>query len=330
MSDSAIPTFHTPPAFVSAVTLPLRRHRAPALRHHVTPRAALAKEPKGGAPRYIGAAPRERRGTLRVASFLRDAAPAVPPSTDAGRYRWSNGGYNKLTRSTAIWSFVATLIARNFLDGKKYSYLFFDRSEEKVKERRRELAAWARERILNLGPTMIKVGQLAAARADILPAEVIGELSLLTDKVPAFDWATAESILEDAFGKKLTDVFSWIETTPLAAASLGQVHRAALKNGTEVVVKIQRPGLQRLFDLDLDALRIVAEYLQKSKKYGGETRDWVGIYEECRKTLYEEIDYLLELSVCIPFAAPRCILFVSLRRWLCGDPSNKEPCQNSL
>jgi predicted unusual protein kinase regulating ubiquinone biosynthesis (AarF/ABC1/UbiB family) len=106
-------------------------------------------------------------------------------------------------------------------------------------------------------------------------------------------------MLEEEYGRPVADVFAYFDKEPLAAASLGQVHRAGLRvpESTvpeDVVVKIQRPALRQLFDLDLDALRSVAEYLQKSKQWGGDTRDWVGIYEECRKTLYQEIDYNLE------------------------------------
>lgn len=95
-------------------------------------------------------------------------------------------------------------------------------------------------------------------------------------------------------GREVEDVFEYVDKIPLAAASLGQVHRARLRTGEDVVVKVQRPGLERLFDLDLDALKVVVEYLQRSKEYGGETRDWVAIYEECKKTLYLEIDYVIE------------------------------------
>ena len=148
---------------------------------------------------------------------------------------------------------------------------------------------------------MIKVGQLASTRADILPAEVIAQLSFLQDRVPAFSWRVAESILREEYGRPVEDVFAYFEKVPLAAASLGQVHRAVLPTGEHVVVKIQRPGLERLFDLDLWALKVVAQYLQKSKKYGGNGRDWVAIYEECAKVLYEEIDYLREAESCQRF-----------------------------
>lgn len=96
-------------------------------------------------------------------------------------------------------------------------------------------------------------------------------------------------------------MFRYFDKQPLAAASLGQVHRAQLLSGEEVVVKVQRPGLRDLFDLDLDALQSVATFLQNSKKYGGKTRDWLGIYNECRKVLLEEIDYIAEAKNCERF-----------------------------
>lgn len=148
---------------------------------------------------------------------------------------------------------------------------------------------------------MIKVGQLASTRADILPRQVIEELSSLQDRVPAFPWHTAESLLREQYGRHVADVFAYFEKTPIAAASLGQVHRARLFSGEQVVVKIQRPNLKRLFDLDLNALKRVAEYLQKSTKHGGNGRDWVAIYDECARVLYEEIDYVREANSCQRF-----------------------------
>lgn len=140
--------------------------------------------------RYIGEAPVTRRGRLRVGMerFAKDvggASLSAPLAQNAESYKWSNEGYNKITRSVGIWGFIARLLVSNYVNNKRWTYLLFNRSDERVKARRRALAAWAREEILNLGPTMIKVGQLAAARADIFPVEVIEELSVLQDKVSA-------------------------------------------------------------------------------------------------------------------------------------------------
>lgn len=148
---------------------------------------------------------------------------------------------------------------------------------------------------------MIKVGQLASTRADLLPPEVVDELRQLQDRVPAFTWETVRKVLEEEYGRPVEEVFQYLDKTPIAAASLGQVHRAILPTGEYVVVKIQRPKLKQLFDLDLDALRDVAIYLQKSKTYGVNGRDWVGTYEECARVLYEEIDYVRETENCTKF-----------------------------
>lgn len=124
---------------------------------------------------------------------------------------------------------------------------------------------------------LFRVGQLASSRADILPREVVEELSLLQDRVPGFGYPAAARIIEEELGAPVPELFAWFDTVPLAAASLSQVHRARLWGGEEVVVKVQRPRLAALFELDLQALRGVAQYLQRSKKYGGSTRDWIGM-----------------------------------------------------
>lgn len=147
--------------------------------------------------------------------------------------------------------------------------------------------------MLQLGPTFIKVGQLLSTRADILPTESVEELSKLQDKVPAFTAERARQIIESDLGKSVDQMFSHFEPIPLAAASLGQVHKAQLPTGEEIVVKVQRPGLLKLFAIDLGILKKIAQYFQNHPKHG-RGRDWVGIYEECRKILYEEADYLNE------------------------------------
>ena len=132
-----------------------------------------------------------------------------------------------------------------------------------------------------------------STRADLFPAEYVEELSKLQDRVPAFSYEQVERIIEQDFGRTIPELFCSFDPVPLAAASLGQVHRAQLQSGEEVVVKIQRPGLKKLFDIDLRILKGIAHYFQNHPKWGP-GRDWLGIYEECCKILYEEIDYLNE------------------------------------
>jgi predicted unusual protein kinase regulating ubiquinone biosynthesis (AarF/ABC1/UbiB family) len=215
--------------------------------------------------------------------------PALPSEPN---YRWSRDNYSEFARSIDIWRTVLTFSWMVWIDGKKWSYVG-GKNEAKVKKRTRKRAVWLRESMLQLGPTFIKVGQLLSTRADILPAESVEELSKLQDKVPAFTATKAQQIIESDLGKPIAEMFGYFDPIPLAAASLGQVHKAQLHTGEEIVVKVQRPGLLKLFAIDLGILKRIAQYFQNHPKHG-RGRDWVGIYEECSKILYEEADYLNE------------------------------------
>ncbi len=208
------------------------------------------------------------------------------------QYRWSRDNYSELARTIDIWRMVLTFLVMIWLDSKDWSYIG-GKTPQKVKIRTRERARWLREALLELGPTFIKVGQLLSTRADVLPTESVEELSKLQDRVPAFSYEKAKHILETELGKPIEEIFAHFDPQPLAAASLGQVHRARLHTGEEVVVKIQRPGLLKLFAIDLGILRKIAQYFTNHPRYG-RGRDWLGIYEECRRILYQEADYLNE------------------------------------
>ena len=223
---------------------------------------------------------------------------SVPPSESAfpkqnrKAYHWNRDNYSRQRRFLDIWAFVLQLLSSRWWMGKTWSY-WGGATEAKRAIRRRKQAVWIRETLLDLGPTFIKVGQLFSTRADLFPAEYVEELAKLQDRVPAFSYERVEQIIEQDFGRIIPELFSSFDPIPLAAASLGQVHRAQLQAGEEVVVKIQRPGLKKLFDIDLRILKGIAHYFQNHPKWGP-GRDWLGIYEECCKILYEEIDYLNE------------------------------------
>ncbi|KAL3004033.1 hypothetical protein AAZX31_08G139200 [Glycine max] len=217
--------------------------------------------------------------------------------------RWSRfKTYSMIQRTLEIWGFVITFIFKSWLNNRKFSYKG-GMTEEKKILRRKALAKWLKESILRLGPTFIKVGQQFSTRVDILPQEYVDQLSELQDQVPPFPSETAVAIVEEELGSPLASVFDHFEYEPIAAASLGQVHRARLR-GQEVVVKVQRPGLKALFDIDLKNLRVIAEYLQKiDPKSDGAKRDWVAIYDECASVLYQEIDYTKEAANAELFAS---------------------------
>ncbi|XP_048335075.2 protein ACTIVITY OF BC1 COMPLEX KINASE 8, chloroplastic [Ziziphus jujuba] len=216
--------------------------------------------------------------------------------------RWSRfKTYSTIQRTLEIWGFVLTFIFRAWLNNQKFTYRG-GMTEEKKVLKRKALAKWLKESILRLGPTFIKIGQQFSTRVDILAQEYVDQLSELQDQVPPFPSETAVNIVEEELGAPLDDVFDWFDYEPIAAASLGQVHRARLK-GQEVVVKVQRPGLKDLFDIDLKNLRVIAEYLQKiDPKSDGAKRDWVAIYDECASVLYQEIDYTKEAANAEQFA----------------------------
>jgi len=208
------------------------------------------------------------------------------------QYRWNRERYSRWRRSLDIWCFVLRFLAAQWLYEKNWSYRG-GATPEKRAQRRRRIAIWVREQLLDLGPTFIKVGQLFSTRADIFPAEYVEELAKLQDQVPAFGLDQVARIIETDLGKPIDKLFLNFEPTPLAAASLGQVHRAELPTGEAVVVKVQRPGLRQLFQIDLAIVKDIARYFQNHPRWGP-GRDWLGIYEECARILYEEIDYLNE------------------------------------
>ncbi|CAN0912063.1 Protein ACTIVITY OF BC1 COMPLEX KINASE 8, chloroplastic [Linum grandiflorum] len=208
--------------------------------------------------------------------------------------RWNRfKTYSTIRRTLEIWGNVFAFIFKVWLNNQKFSYRG-GMTEEKKIVRRKALAKWLKESILRLGPTFIKIGQQFSTRVDILAQEYVDQLSELQDQVPPFPSETALSIVEEELGAPVEDIFDRFDYEPIAAASLGQVHRARLK-GQEVVLKVQRPGLKDLFDIDLKNLRV-------DPKSDGAKRDWVAIYDECANVLYQEIDYTKEAANAEQFA----------------------------
>ncbi len=230
----------------------------------------------------------------RHAKHIAEPSPVSKAHVSYGdkAYRWNRKNYSRQRRYVDIWTFVLTWLTWLRLDSKQWSYRG-GFSEEKKMARRRKQAIWVRETFLNLGPTFIKLGQLFSTRADLFSSEYVEELSKLQDKVPAFSYEQCEEIIAQDFGKTVQQLFASFDPIPLAAASLGQVHKAQLRSGADVVVKVQRPGLKKLFEIDLAILKGIARYFQSHPKWG-KGRDWMGIYEECCRILWQEIDYLNE------------------------------------
>lgn len=161
-------------------------------------------------------------------------------------------------------------------------------SKGQIKGRR---AARLREVCVDLGPTFIKVGQFLSVRRDILAKETADELALLQDRVPSFGFPFVREIIREELGSEPEEIFAEIEPVPLASASIGQVHRVTLLDGTQAVVKVQRPDLVQNFYKDLGYIRLWARFaflFRASKEV------WLDLSNEFGKVLFKEIDYIQE------------------------------------
>lgn len=147
----------------------------------------------------------------------------------------------------------------------------------------------------NLGPTFIKLGQLLSTRPDLLPAPYLDALARLQDDVAAFSFEQVRQTIEDELGVRLSKAFSRLDELPSAAASLGQVHRAALRDGRQVAVKVQRPGIVEQIHVDLEALGELAAFLDKHSE-AGRRYNAAGIIAEFSETLLAELDYRREAN----------------------------------
>lgn len=146
-----------------------------------------------------------------------------------------------------------------------------------------------------LGPTYVKLGQILSSRSDMLSDEWIAELSHLQDSVPPFPYEQVAQIIEKELGKPPNEVYLEFDCNPLAAASIGQVHRARLLSGEPVVVKIQRPGIKPQVHGDIDILLEIAR-LVESRTQWGKRLGMVSIIQEFGRTLDEEMDYRFEAN----------------------------------
>ena len=176
-----------------------------------------------------------------------------------------------------------------YLDSKNW----LGHKGEKREQKLRRQAARLRGRLIRLGPTFIKVGQMLGTRADLLPIEYVDELSYLQDNVPPFANAEAMAIIEAEAGRKPVELFAEISSQPIASASLGQVYHAILPTGEAVAVKVQRPNLHEAVAYDLELLRWIGHFLTRYPQLFPGT-DWLGAIDEFDRVIHEEMDYRRE------------------------------------
>jgi ubiquinone biosynthesis protein len=150
-----------------------------------------------------------------------------------------------------------------------------------------------REMLDELGPTFVKFGQLLSTRPDIVPPDIVFELKALQDSVTPFPFEQARAVVEEELGLTLEQLYLDFEETPVAAASIGQVHRATLPNGRRVVVKVQRPNAPRQIEADLELMYQLAR-LARERVRALEFIDTVAVVDEFARSIRQELDYRIE------------------------------------
>ncbi|RIJ56534.1 ABC1 kinase family protein [Clavibacter phaseoli] len=220
------------------------------------------------------------------------AAPGADPEPDAPGTR---ARYRRILRFAA-WNLAVTWWYELFLPR-----VGLRRIADRTRTRRMKLFA-RRFRVLavELGGLMIKVGQFMSSRLDVLPPEITAELEDLQDEVPAVPFPEIRALAERELGMPLAAAFAWVDETPVAAASLGQAHRAILgpldaadTGLTGAVIKVQRPGIDDIVRIDLAALRRIGGWLTHVRLVSDRV-DAPALVEEFAETSLEEIDYLHE------------------------------------
>jgi ubiquinone biosynthesis protein len=179
----------------------------------------------------------------------------------------------------------------HFLRPMRYLFIFFPRKRDSTAP----LGERIRLALEELGPIFVKFGQAISTRRDLLPPDIAIELAKLQDKVPPFPAEKAVAIISAAYGKPVDEVFKRFDVEPLAAASIAQVHSAALQDGTEVVAKVLRPGVEELIERDLEVLRMLAGLAKRYWEHGERLKP-LEVVAEYERTIYDELDLMREAA----------------------------------
>lgn len=188
-------------------------------------------------------------------------------------------GFADLTERAGLWRML----------GRK------EKVEVSAETQRASTARRFRMLLSELGPTFVKLGQILSTRADLLPGEFVEELATLQDQVDPIPLEQVHAQIRDSLGKEVQELFAHIDPTPLAAASIAQVHRAVTLAGDEVVVKVQRPEISERIESDLAVLRSLARLLEAVIEETGVYTP-TGIVDEFDKAIHEELDFINEAS----------------------------------
>lgn len=200
-------------------------------------------------------------------------------------------------RAAVVKAWLRKLLSRGLERGiRVLRYFVFRGSDgsDKKEARLAKQATWLREKLIDLGPTFIKIGQALGTRGDLLPLPYIKELTTLQDQVPPFPTAEAFARIETELKCSIHDAYAEIDAEPIAAASLGQVYRARLHSGQEVAVKVQRPNLHATISFDIVVLYKLVTLTNRFFPRANENADWEGMLREFHVTVFEEMDYARE------------------------------------
>jgi ubiquinone biosynthesis protein len=161
--------------------------------------------------------------------------------------------------------------------------------DEEVAEKARAF----KDRLVELGPAYIKLGQILSTRPDLIPPAYIAELEHLQDSVPPMDFADVERTIEEELGARISKLFGSFDAEPLGSASLGQVHAATLRDGRDVVVKVQRGGIRETLSDDIEFFHELAAFLTAHTSAGDKV-DIIGVVQQVERALIDELDYRSE------------------------------------
>lgn len=218
-----------------------------------------------------------------AANLTDDSIPFNEYSPEANSAYWSTRPVSVVKRMLEVGSSLGVWVAA----GQFGDTLPTDRADK------------LREILSKLGPTFIKIGQAVSSRPDTLPPDFLRELEKLQDRLPPFPTDQALAVMEEDLGRPVYEVFSSISEVPVAAASLGQVYRARLlRDGTEVAVKVQRPGVKSSIALDVLVLRQLMVYVKRFRKMNS---DLPALLDEWATSLFQELDYRQEAANGVKF-----------------------------
>jgi ubiquinone biosynthesis protein len=202
---------------------------------------------------------------------------------------WGRGVRGRFARARRYWQIVAI----GFRNGLGPFVRETRRRALDDPGGRRHLGVALRDTLNAAGVTFVKLGQILSTRRDLLPPEIVDELSQLQDRADPVPWPEVQAVLESELGGAIDDIFASFDREPLAAASVGQVHAARLRSGLDVVVKVQRPGIRPVVERDLDIAQRLAARLEAGTNWG-RTLGLRSLAEGLAGALREELDYRIE------------------------------------